>query len=60
MKAIALLIGLGLLTMVCTTACEEEGHEHHGYGGAYDGYYQGYGHGEYGGYPDYNGHWHHD
>ncbi len=61
MKAIALLIGLGLFTLIATTGCEEEEHEHHhgGYGGAYDGYYQGYGHGAYG-YPDYNGQWRHD
>ncbi len=61
MKAIALLIGLGLLALVGTTGCEEEHEHHHGnYGGAYDGYYQGYGHGEYRGYPDYNGNWRHD
>ena len=52
MKAILLLIGIGVLTFG-TFGCEEwEEHEHHEHhGGAYDGYYQGYGHGEYREYP---------
>jgi hypothetical protein len=53
MKAIILLIGIGILTFG-TAGCEWGEHEHHEHsGGAYDGYYQGYGHGEYPGYPDY-------
>ncbi len=56
MKAIILLIGLGLLTLIGGMGCEEEHEHHHHEGGAYDGYNQGYGHGEYRGWPDYNYH----
>ena len=54
MKSIILLVGLGLLMLVGAVGCEEE-HEHHhhgGYGGAYDGYHQGYGHQTYPGWSD--------
>ena len=53
MKAIILLVGLGLFLLVGTVGCEEE-HEHHhdGHGGAYEGGYHGYGSGSgYGAYP---------
>ncbi len=54
MKAIFLLIGIGILTLG-TAGCEWGEHEHHEHqGGGYDGYYQGYGHGEYHGYPGYD------
>ncbi len=55
-KAIILLIGLGVLTVLGGAGCEEYGeHEHHhGYGGAYDNYNYGYGHGQYQGWPNYN------
>ena len=47
-----------VLGLLITVGCEEE-HEHfhhHHYGGSYDGYYQGYGHG-----ADWDrDHWHHD
>lgn len=58
MKTIVSLLGLGLFLLVGTVGCEEE-HEHYrhgGYGGAYDGNYQGYGSGAYPGNP----YWHHD
>ncbi len=56
MKSIILLLGLSFL-LVGAVGCEEEHeHEHGGYGGAYDGYHQDYGHGGYQGYPDYNYH----
>jgi hypothetical protein len=53
MKSIILLIGV--VSLLFTVAgCEEEHEHHHGpYGGAYDGNYQNYGHGEYQGYPNY-------
>ena len=53
MKTIVYLIGLGLFLMIGAVGCEEfHEHEHHdGYGGAHDGYYQGYGH-DYRAYPD--------
>ncbi len=53
-KAIILLIGLGVLTVLGGAGCEEEHEHHHGYGGAYDNYNSGYGHGQYQGWPNYN------
>lgn len=54
---------MGLLSLLFVMGCEDE-HEHHEHhGGAYDGTYNGYGHGEYRAYPDqyYNGqYYHHD
>lgn len=42
----------GLLFLLGAMGCEEEGHEHHHEGGAREGYYGGYGHGEYQAYPN--------
>ncbi len=56
MKTIVLLL-IGAATMLVTAGCEEE-HEHRGhYGGAYDGTYQGYGNGQWPGYPAHDGAW---
>ncbi|HLH54421.1 MAG TPA: hypothetical protein VKY92_12475 [Verrucomicrobiae bacterium] len=56
MKTMVLLL-IGAATMLVTAGCEEE-HEHHGnYGGAYDGGYRSYGHGESYGYPGHEGNW---
>lgn len=56
MKTIVLVL-IGSVALLITAGCEEEGHEHHHYGGAYDGNYQSYGHGEYPGYPAASGAW---
>jgi len=58
MKIIVCL--LSLLGLLITVGCEEEhGHyRHHPYGGAYDGHYEGYGHGDY--HHDGDDFWHHD
>ena len=55
MKVMLLIVGL--VTLLCTIGCEEEREHRHGEprGGAYDNYYQGYGHQGYQGYPNYNG-----
>ena len=56
MKTI-LLIMVGAATLLVTAGCEDE-HEHHGhYGGAYDGEYRDYGHGQYQHYPGQPGPW---
>ncbi|HSU55688.1 MAG TPA: hypothetical protein VLT36_16650 [Candidatus Dormibacteraeota bacterium] len=56
MKTI-LLIMVGAATMLVTAGCDE-GHEHHGhYGGAYDGEYHDYGHGQWQNYPGHPGTW---
>jgi hypothetical protein len=64
-KTIVLLIG-ALALLAGTAGCDWDEHEHHEHhGGAYDGSYHGYGHGEYngapvaGGYYDEHGYWHH-
>ncbi len=49
MRAIILTL-IAAATLFVTAGCEEE-HEHHPYGGAYDGAYQGYGHDQWQGYP---------
>lgn len=50
MKKIVLLL-IGAATLLVTAGCEEEGHEHRPYGGAYEGAYGGYGQGQWpGGY----------
>ena len=57
MKAVILLLGIGILALG-TAGCDwDEHHEHHG--GAYEGD-DGYGHGEYRGYPDSRGYPDHD
>jgi hypothetical protein len=56
MKTIVLLL-IGAATMLVTAGCEEEGREHLGYGGAYDGTYREYGNERYPGYPAREGHW---
>lgn len=47
MKTLVVLL-VGLAALLVTAGCEEEHeHHHHPYGGAYEGPYQGYGHGSY-------------
>ena len=55
MRAIILLIGLGLLTVLAGAGCEEyDEHHREGYhSGAYDNCYRGDGHDEYEGRPGY-------
>ena len=56
MKMIILVL-IGAAVLLVTAGCEEEGHEHHNYGGAYDGGYRGYGHDQWQPYPADNGNW---
>jgi hypothetical protein len=56
MKTIVLLL-IGAATLFVTAGCEEEGHEHRHYGGAYDGTYHEYGHERWPGYPAREGYW---
>jgi hypothetical protein len=58
-----LIIGLlSLATLLAFTGCDwDEHHHHHNYGGAYDGYYSGYGHEAYPGRPySHDWQWDHD
>lgn len=57
MKTI-LLIMVGAATLLVTAGCEDEHEHHHGnYGGAYDGEYHNYGHGQWQNYPAQPGTW---
>ena len=56
MKTIICLL-IGTAALFVTAGCEEEHHEHHGYGGSYNGTYEGHGQEHWSGYPTGNGYW---